>query len=134
MYRRSVLVSQNILNPIHGCQKLSKDGTHLTSDRDQNILTKLDTSTLIENNFHKISPELKLSGMIEIISKSQRNIFPVVDEENKLLGIITLDKIKEIIFRTDLYETVTAKELMTSRSLSLIYRNQWKMLCKSLMK
>ena len=95
-------------------KKLSKDGTHLTSDRDQNILTKLDTSTLIENNFHKISPELKLSGMIEIISKSQRNIFPVVDEENKLLGIITLDKIKEIIFRTDLYETVTAKELMTS--------------------
>ena len=37
-----------------------------------------------------------------------------MDEENKLLGIITLDKIKEIIFRADLYEIVTAKELMTS--------------------
>ena len=93
-------------------KKLSKTGSHFTYDRDHNILTTLNTQDLVEDNFNKISPDVKLSGIIETISKSQRNIFPVVDEENKLLGIITLDKIKEIIFKSELYEVISAKELM----------------------
>lgn len=95
-------------------KKLSKTGSHFTSDRDHNILTTLNTQALVEENFIKISPDTKLSDIVLIISQSQRNIFPVVKITNELVGIITLDKIKEVLFKTELHETLTAKELMTA--------------------
>jgi CIC family chloride channel protein len=45
-------------------------------------------------------------------SKSKLNIFPVVNEEKELVGIIYLDDIRDIIFNTELYEKVMVEELM----------------------
>jgi len=42
-----------------------------------------------------LHPEDKLRSIIEKIKLSRRNIFPVVTQENELLGIIMLDYIKE---------------------------------------
>ena len=54
----------------------------------------------------------KLAGLVKAISKSKRNIFPVLDDENELVGIIRLDDIRDIIFNTELYEKVEIPELM----------------------
>jgi len=93
---------------------LGQSGKIFTYDRDHNILTTIRTSNLIETNFQKISPNDTLGNLVEIISKSKRNIFPVTDLENKLLGIIILDNIRDIMFKNEMYNKVTAKELMTS--------------------
>jgi CIC family chloride channel protein len=93
---------------------LGQSGKIFTDDRDHNILTTIKTSNLIETNFQKISPNETLGNLVEIISKTTRNIFPVIDSENKLLGIIILDNIRDIIFKNEMYNKVTAKELMTN--------------------
>ncbi len=92
---------------------LGASGKIFTDDRDHNILTTINTSNLIETNFQKIAPNETLGDLIKVIAKSQRNIFPVVDEEDKLLGIIFLDKIREIIFKTEMYSIILVKELMS---------------------
>ena len=94
-------------------KKLGKSGKLFTFDRDRNILTTIRTSNLIETNFQKIAPEDTLGNLVETIAKSKRNIFPVTDKENKLLGIIILDNIRDIMFKNEMYDKVTAKELMT---------------------
>ena len=93
---------------------LGQSGKIFTDDRDHNILTTIRTSNLIETDFQKISPNDTLGNLVEIISKSTRNIFPVTDTENKLLGIIILDNIRDIMFKNEMYDKVTAKELMTN--------------------
>jgi CIC family chloride channel protein len=93
---------------------LGQSGKIFTDDRDHNILTTIRTSNLIETNFQKISPNDTLGNLVEIISKTTRNIFPVIDRENKLLGIIILDNIRDIIFKNEMYDKLTAKELMTN--------------------
>jgi len=93
---------------------LGQSGKIFTDDRDHNILTTIRTSNLIETDFQKISPNDTLGNLVEIISKSTRNIFPVTDIENKLLGIIILDNIRDIMFKNEMYDKVTAKELMTN--------------------
>lgn len=93
---------------------LGQSGKIFTYDRDRNILTTIKTSNLIEINFQKISPDITLGTLVEIISKSTRNIFPITDKNNKLLGIIILDNIRDIMFKNEMYDKVTAKELMTS--------------------
>lgn len=94
-------------------KKLGQSGKIFTYDRDHNILTSIKISNLIETNFQKISPSDTLGDLVEIISKSKRNIFPITDNENKLLGIIILDNIRDIMFKNEMYSKVTAMELMT---------------------
>ncbi len=93
-------------------KKLIQSGKLYTHDKDLNILATIKISNLIETNFQQILPGDKLRRIVEIISKSRRNIFPVTDADNNLLGIIVLDHIREIIFKSELYDKVLAKDLM----------------------
>lgn len=94
-------------------KKLASSGLMFTTDKDKNILTTISTSRLVETDFIKVFPTQTLGDFVKIISSSKRNIFPVVNHQNKLLGIIVLDNVREVIFKHDLYEKVLVKELMS---------------------
>ncbi|MDQ3109744.1 MAG: chloride channel protein [Bacteroidota bacterium] len=93
-------------------KKMAKKGHIFTQDRDRNILSTLKVRKIVETGFQTVLPSLKLGELVEIVSKSSRNIFPVTDKEGKLLGIITLDHIREVMFRHDKYDKVTVEQLM----------------------
>jgi CIC family chloride channel protein len=93
-------------------KKMAKKGHIFTHDRDRNILSTLKVRKIIETGFQTVLPNLKLGELVEIVSRSQRNIFPVIDKEGKLLGIITLDHIREVMFRHDKYDKLTVEQLM----------------------
>jgi len=93
-------------------RKLKKRGTVISEDKDTSILGKIEIHSLIEHDFIKINPDEKLRDIVEKIKESKRNIFPVVNKNNKLVGIITLDHIKTEMFNQELYDSVIAKELM----------------------
>ena len=93
-------------------KKMAKRGAIFTHDRDRNILSTLKVRKIIETGFQQVLPTMKLGELVEVVSKSQRNIFPVVDTEGKLLGIITLDHIREVMFRHDKYDKVNVEQLM----------------------
>jgi CIC family chloride channel protein len=81
-------------------------------DRDHYLLSKLTLSELIETNFSTVSPEDTLQALVKIISKSKRNIYPVIDESKQLAGLIHLDQIREVIFQTDSYDKLFVRDLM----------------------
>jgi CIC family chloride channel protein len=60
-----------------------------------------------------IHPEDSLRIVVDAIIKSKRNIFPVVDDEQKLHGIILLNDIRSIMFDQAKYEETKASDLMT---------------------
>jgi chloride channel protein, CIC family len=93
-------------------KKLVQKGALYTHDRDHNILTTLKTSDLIETNFQKISLNITFDELIEVIAQSKRNIFPVVNAEEKLLGIILLDNIKAIIFQKKSNKNMRIQDIM----------------------
>jgi CIC family chloride channel protein len=92
-------------------KRLAKKGHIFTSDKDRNILSTLKTVKIIETGFQVVPPDATLKELVEIVAHSNRNIFPVIDTKDKLLGIILLDNIREIMFRQDLY-TTPVKQLM----------------------
>ena len=51
--------------------------------------------------------------MVKVISKSHRNIFPVLDQNGIMLGIVLLDDIRNIMFRTELYDRFKVRTFMT---------------------
>ena len=94
--------------------ELGRKGELITHDKDHAVLTLMEIDKVIENNFIAVYANMSLGEMIkEAVVKSNRNIFPVVDEEsNMLLGIILLDDIRPIMFDQALYNKVIAREVM----------------------
>ncbi|TLX75210.1 chloride channel protein [Labilibacter sediminis] len=84
----------------------------LTHDKDQNIMTMMEVNKLIETDFAIISPEANLGDLVKVISKAHRNLFPVVDNQGILQGMVKMDDIREIIFEPEKYTTVKVKDLM----------------------
>lgn len=97
-------------------KRMAQSGDIFTDDRDQNVLTTIKTTDFIDKDYPHVSIYDKLQKVVEIVSTSTRNVFPVTDKENNLIGIIELDNIRDVMFRTELYETVSAKELITKVS------------------
>jgi len=95
--------------------ELAKKGELLTHDKDNNALLLMEKDSIIEQDFIVITPEMKLGKMLKhAVSKSKRNLFPVVDEEQFLVGIILLDDIREIMFNKKMYKKVLVRDLMHS--------------------
>ncbi|MFV0566852.1 MAG: chloride channel protein [Flavobacteriaceae bacterium] len=93
--------------------KLAERGELMTHDKDQNVLMVLDIDKVIETNFIPLKPEMKLGYVLnEAVAKSSRNHFPVVNNDNEFLGVLRLDDIRHIMFKTDLYDSVSVTDLM----------------------
>ena len=92
--------------------QLAKRGELLTHDKDKAILSLMKIDTLIEKNFHPVDVDGTLQNLVETVSKSSRNVFPVVDDENNFHGLVTMDDIRHIMFKPELYEETLVENLM----------------------
>jgi CIC family chloride channel protein len=93
-------------------KRLAAQGELITHDKDKSVLNLLSIEKLIETNFSTVSPEITLGEFVKVVSKSQRNVFPVVNEDNLFLGVVFINDIREIIFKPELYESTYVSNLM----------------------
>jgi CIC family chloride channel protein len=91
---------------------LAQTGDLITHHKDKAILRSMEVKKLIENDFEIISPDASLGDLVKAISKSNRNLFPIVDEEGYMKGMVKLSKVKHLIFEHELYDQVMVKDLM----------------------
>ncbi|HRG00525.1 MAG TPA: chloride channel protein [Bacteroidia bacterium] len=98
-------------------RRLKDKGTIISENKDTSILSKIEVKEMIETDFSTIHFKAHLGDIVETIKHSKRNTFPVVKKNNKLLGIIYLDHIREEMFNAELYDKVTAREVMRKPSM-----------------
>ena len=94
--------------------RLAKRGELLTHHKDKAVLTLMNVENVVETDFAKASPDMDLGQMVRLISKPRRNLFPVVDGQERLLGIVRLDDIRNIMFRQELYHRFKVEAFMVS--------------------
>lgn len=92
--------------------RLAQRGELITHHKDKAVLTLLKIDNVIETDFLSVTPQMDLRQMVSVIARSSRNLFPVLDADGKLLGIVTLDEIRNIMFRTDLYRRIRVETFM----------------------
>ena len=93
-------------------RKLAAQGNLLTHDKDASAWNLMNMQRLIETNFVIVRSGNMLRDLVEVIQTSRRNIFPVLSDDDKFLGVIVFDDVRKIIFRPELYDSVTVDELM----------------------
>ena len=94
--------------------RLAKKGELVTHHKDKAVLTLMNMESVIETDFLVVRPDMDLGEMVKVISKSGRNLFPVVDINNKLLGIVVLNNIRNIMFRQELYHRYRVENFMVA--------------------
>ncbi len=93
--------------------QLAERGELITHDKDKAVMTMMDWKKDIELDLIKVKPTDTLRNLVKAISKSKRNLFPVVDDYNILEGVVLLEDVREIMFNTGLYDNTYVKDLMT---------------------
>ena len=91
---------------------LADKGELLTHERDKTVLTLMHLDKVIETDFTAVRGDAKLGELIQLIAKSTRNIFPVVNARDELIGVVFLNDIRSIMFDHDKYDTTLVRELM----------------------
>lgn len=92
--------------------ELAKRKILLTHNADRNILTLLNLEKLIEKNFITLTPDKNLGDLVEVVKVATRDLFPIIDNNNNFLGVISLNRIRKIMFKKELYHKISVAELM----------------------
>jgi len=94
--------------------RLAQRGELLTHHKDKAVLTLLKVDNVIETDFKTVTPDMSLKQMVDVISQSNRNLYPVINAEGDLIGVVLLDEIRNIMFRPDLYRRMFVSKFMST--------------------
>lgn len=108
----SYAVSKSFMPMSIDVQKLMEKEKIVTTNTDDYLLSSIRVEGMIETDFSEVSINLYLRDLVEVVSNSKRNTFPVLDNNLNLKGLITIDDIREVMFKQELYDKVTVRELM----------------------
>ena len=95
-------------------KRIAKRGELLTHDSDQAVLTLLKTSDLVEADFKTVRIDASLGELVQVVSKSKRNIFPILDSRRHFQGYVSLEDIRRDMFKTELHQTQHVYNYMKS--------------------
>ena len=95
-------------------KRIAKKGELLTHDSDQAVLTLLKTTDLIESDFSTVKIDATLGELVDVISESTRNIFPVVDSKAHFQGYVSLEDVRKDMFKKELYDKMHVYNYMKS--------------------
>ena len=109
----SFIITKNAVDHTIYTKELAEKGALLTHNKDQSVLTLMKLDSVIEKDFTILNSEMSLGDMLhQGVAKSSRNLFPVLDEHQYLVGIILLDDIRTVMFDQALYETTSVETFM----------------------
>ena len=86
-------------------KRIAQTGELLTHDSDQAVLTLLKVSSLLETDFTPVRIDDSLGTLVQAVSGSRRNVFPVLDSHGRFQGYVSLEDIRLDMFRSELYES-----------------------------
>lgn len=92
--------------------QLSEKEKIITTNTDSYLLSNISIAEFVERDFTEVPKNIKLKKLVELITLSKRNIFPVINDEGNLKGLITIDDIRDVMFKQELYDKISVKELM----------------------
>lgn len=93
-------------------KRLAEAGDLVTHHKDRAAMHYMNVRELIETDFEILTPDLTLGQMTYHIARSKRDLFPVVDENGVMKGMIKMNDIRNLMFDQDLYDKITVSDLM----------------------
>ena len=92
--------------------RLAREGKLVTHHTDKSVLTLMSMDSVIERDYTAVDPDMPLGRLVNAISKSHTSFIPVLNAAGSILGEIDITKIRHVMFRAELYNKLTVRQLM----------------------
>jgi CIC family chloride channel protein len=99
--------------------KLIRKGVDIKEGKEINVLKSIHVGEVMNPKVETVMEASNLKGLAEKISKSKFNSFPMINEENKLSGILSFYDYNNAIFDENLFDLLIAKDLATSEVITV---------------
>lgn len=93
-------------------QRLARRGELLTHHKDNAILTLMSLDAVIDKRQPLLTQDMPMAHMVQVISRGTEYMFPVVNAGGALVGIININNLRHLMYRTELYRLYTVENLM----------------------
>lgn len=94
--------------------KLMRRGVNIKEGKEVNVLKSLFVKDVMTSHVETINEALPLGKMAQLISKSKFNSFPVINDQQQLIGIVSFNDYNDAIFDENLKDLVVAKDLAST--------------------
>ena len=99
--------------------KLLRRGVDIRAGRDVNVLKSMRVDDFMTKRPETIREDTRLRELINILQKSKHSTFPVMDNQNRLVGMLSLKDFREIVFEDSLFDIVIARDIATIPAISV---------------
>jgi len=93
---------------------LAAKGHVFTSDKDKNILSGIDILDVVDTDLKTLHPTQKTEDVVGLLSSTGQDSFAVVDERQRLLGVIDFNKNRHIVFNTFQIKYTSLEEMISA--------------------
>jgi len=93
-------------------KKLVDQGKIFTREHDRNLLSLLRTIDLIDQDVQVVNINAPFTELVELVRQGKRNVIAVIDDHFSLVGIITMDDLRPILFNQEACIASTIAGLM----------------------
>ena len=93
-------------------RKLAEKGKLKTHNKDKYAVRHIDFMKLLDTNISTVPLDATLREYVGVVSKSKRNIFVVLDKNEKFAGLLLMDEHRDIIFKQELYDVMKVRDLL----------------------
>jgi len=102
------------LEPESIYRKVLVEGHLLYDDRDKAVLQRLPVRLNVERNYPELRAEEPLSRLNELVEERPCEVFPVLDGDRRLVGVLHLDRVMAALVNPELESTLLVFDLMES--------------------
>ena len=93
-------------------KRLASLGLLNNQNKEKEILSQFSIRSILETDFKPYFPDQSLREITVGLQESKRNVYPIITRNKRLIGILTLEDLKQVIFKPELYDKIKAKDLM----------------------
>jgi CIC family chloride channel protein len=95
--------------------KLKRKGIELHQGMEANLLKKVEVKDMMRTTFEKAPQDLPFNFLIDLLLQTARSRIPVVDDDNRLVGVVSRDVAQKFLLdRNLLTDMVIAKDVASS--------------------
>ena len=93
-------------------EPLAREGLIFTNQHDQNLLARLHTLDLIDKNYQTIHVNASFDMLTGLVRTGKKNTIAVLNDEEQLVGIITIDDLRPILFNKEDFNLLSIRSIM----------------------
>jgi len=92
--------------------KVLAENNLLDEDRDKTLLHQLLVKSNMDRSYHALKATDLFGTVLGLISRTGEDVFPVLEDDGTLSGLVRLEKIREVMLNNDLYNCLVVYDFM----------------------